>query len=100
MKTSISPDKLWKIEIVKRKSSFLPMSKTIVTIRITDFKNSRVTEKGFYRTGGWNGISRKYDVQFSPSLIVLDNFWVINKNTFELDMCPSHKCLEEDKLVD
>lgn len=100
MQTSISPDKLWKIEIIKRKSSFLPMSKTIVTIRITDFKDQRVSEKRIYKTGVWNAVSKKYDIKFSPKLIILNDFWVIEKDTLDLNMCPLLKCLEEDKLID
>ncbi len=76
------------------------MSKTIVTIKITDFKDQRISEKSILKTGTWNAVRKKYEIKFSSKLIILDEFWVIEKDKLVLNMCPLLKCLEEDKLVD
>jgi hypothetical protein len=96
--TSISPDGLWKVEIIKRKGSFCPMSETFISIKVTNVQTQITHDTRIFRTTSWNTDKRKYEVRFEPDVIILNEFWVINKDNFDLKMCPLlEECLEENK---
>ena len=91
-----SSDGAWKFEVYQRRlESLNPFADSEIVFRIRDIQGNKVSEERIWRSAWWNGFdgNRIRSVRFERNLIIVNEFWVADKDRLKFEMCPLLECL-------
>lgn len=95
-----SVDGGWELEVYRRKLvAFSPLSDSEIVFRIRDVRGGRVSEQRIWTTTWWTmfGGWREHSARFESHEIIVDDFWVADKESLGFRMCPLLRCLKESE---
>ena len=100
LQTQRSADGAWEFEVYRRKlAAFSPRADSEIVFRIRGVRNGRVSEQRMWTTTWWTmfGGHKKHSARFEPHVIIVNDFWVADKESLRFRMCPLLRCLKESE---